>query len=290
MSGYDLLFAPLVELEFMRRALLGTLILSTSACTIGVFLALRRMSLAGDAIGHAILPGVAIGFFTSGMSVLPMALGGVVAGLAVALIAGAVARLTIQKEDASLAAFYLVSLALGVLLISMKGSDEELMHMLFGAALAIDGATFALIVAAAFGTVLVLAIIWRGLVADSLDPVFLRTVSRAGPLVHLAFLTLVVINLVAGFAALGTLLSIGLMMLPALAARFWTGDLKTMVALAIAIGATCSAIGLMVSYHADVAPGPAIVLTAGAVYAFSLAFARHGLRVRIGPAWWSRAG
>ena len=133
-----LLIAPFVEFEFMRRALVGTSMLSLSACPVGVFLMLRRMSLSGDAMAHAILPGAAVGFLVSGLELLPMTLGGLVAGLAVALVSGAVSRSTIQKEDASLAAFYLISLALGVLLVSLKGSSIDLMHVLFGTVLALD--------------------------------------------------------------------------------------------------------------------------------------------------------
>jgi zinc/manganese transport system permease protein len=112
-----------------------------------------------------------------------------------------------------------------------------------------------------------------------MDPVFLRSVSRAGPFVHLTFLVLVVLNLVGGFEALGTLLAVGLMMLPAAAARFWTRQLEPMCLLAIGIGLFSNAVGLLISYHLSVASGPAIILTAGAVYGLSLAFGTHGLIV-----------
>ena len=110
-------FTDAFEPTFMQRALLGSLLLSLSACPVGVFLMLRRMSLAGDAMAHAILPGAAAGFVLFGLDLLPMTLGGLIAGLIVAILAGAVSRLTLQREDASLAAFYLISLALGVLLV-----------------------------------------------------------------------------------------------------------------------------------------------------------------------------
>jgi len=277
MSLYEILIAPFVEFEFMRRALAGTAVLSLSACPIGVFLMLRRMSLSGDAMQHAILPGVAVGFLVSGLDLLPMAFGGLVAGLAVALASGAVSRATIQKEDASLAAFYLISLALGVLLVSLKGSSVDLMHLLFGTVLAMNDQALYLIGAIATVTIVALAFIWRALVAECMDPVFLRSVSRAGPYVHVVFLVLVVLNLVGGFEALGTLLAVGLMMLPAAAARFWAGRLEPMCLLAVCIGLASSAVGLLVSYHLSVPSGPAIILTAGAFYLLSLLFAPHGL-------------
>ena len=93
---YDLLFAPFVEFGFMQRALGGTLLLCLSACPVGVFLMLRRMSLTGDAMAHAILPGAAAGFLMYGLQIVPMPIGGLIAGIFVALGAGAVARLTVQ--------------------------------------------------------------------------------------------------------------------------------------------------------------------------------------------------
>ncbi|MGB6346463.1 MAG: metal ABC transporter permease, partial [Methyloceanibacter sp.] len=125
----DTLVQPFIEFAFMRRALVGLLALSLSAPPIGVFLMLRRMSLMGDAMSHAILPGAAIGYLLAGLSLLAMSLGGFLAGLAVALAAGLVARSTVLREDASLAAFYLVSLALGVLIVSVRGSNIDLLHV-----------------------------------------------------------------------------------------------------------------------------------------------------------------
>ena len=274
---YDLVIQPFADFAFMRRALVGALVLALSACPIGVFLMLRRMSLAGDAMAHGILPGAAAGFLLFGLEVLPMTIGGIFAGLAVALLAGGVARFTQQREDSSLASFYLISLALGVLLVSIKGSSVDLMHVLFGSVLALNDEALILIGIVATATLVGLALIWRALIAECLDPQFLRTVSKAGPAVHFVFLALAVINLVGGFQALGTLLAVGLMMLPAAAARFWTFRLDAMVAVAIFIGMASSAIGLLASYHLSVASGPAIILTAGMFYIASLAAAPRGL-------------
>ena len=136
----DAVTQPFIEFSFMRRALVGCLALSLGAPPIGVFLMLRRMSLMGDAMSHAILPGAAIGFLVAGLSLPAMSLGGFVAGFAVALAAGLIARTTILREDASLAALYLVSLALGVLIVSVRGSNIDLLHVLFGTVLALDDA------------------------------------------------------------------------------------------------------------------------------------------------------
>ena len=283
MNAYELLVAPFIEFEFMRRALLGTALLSLSASPVGVFLMLRGMSLSGDAISHAILPGAALGFLLFGLQVLPMTIGGLMVGVAVALASGVVSRVTIQREDASLAAFYLISLAIGVLVISWKGSSIDLMHVLFGTVLALDNQALRIIAAISITSAAVLAVIWRPLVAECLDPLFLRSVSRVGPFAHVVFLILVVLSLVGGFQAVGTLLAVGLMILPAAAARFWTRHLNSMCVLAVLFGLSSNLAGLILSFHLSAASGPAIILMAGLVYAASLVFGRQGLLARRPP-------
>jgi len=274
---YDLLLAPFFDFAFMQRALAGSLMLSLAACPVGVFLMLRRMSLTGDAMAHAILPGAAAGFLLYGLEIVPMTIGGLVAGVVVALGAGAVSRFTLQKEDASMAAFYLISLALGVLIVSLRGSSVDLMHVLFGTVLALNNDALTLIALISGTTLLTLFVFWRALVAECLDPLFLRSVSKLGTPVHFIFLGLVVLNLVGGFQALGTLLSVGLMMLPAAAARFWTSRVEPMCALAIAIGFVSCVAGLLLSYHAALPSGPAIILSAGVVYLASVLFGSRGV-------------
>ncbi|MBW7922882.1 MAG: metal ABC transporter permease [Rubellimicrobium sp.] len=276
-AAWDFLIGPFAEFAFMRRALWGALMLSLSACPVGVFLMLRRMSLTGDAMSHAILPGVAAGFLLFGLQVVPMTLGGLIAGAVVALGAGAVARLTVQNEDAALAAFYLVSLAAGVVMVSLRGSSIDLMQVLFGSVLALGPETLWMIALVLAVTLVVLALFWRALVAECLDPLFLRSVSRLGPAVHFVFLGLVVANLVAGFQALGTLLSVGLMILPAAAARFWARGVAGMAAVAVLVGAVSSGGGLLLSYHAGLPSGPAIILVAGAIHALSVIVAPRGV-------------
>ncbi len=280
---FDVFIAPFLEFAFMQKALLGALMLSLSAGPVGVFLMLRRMSLTGDAMAHAILPGAAAGFLLFGLEILPMTIGGLVAGVLVALGAGAVSRLTIQKEDASMAAFYLIALSVGVVMVSMRGSSIDLMHVLFGTVLALNTDALVLIGLVALTTMLVLAVFWRALVAECLDPLFLRSVSRLGSPVHFIFLGLVVLNLVAGFQALGTLLSVGLMVLPAVSARFWAHRVETMALLAVAIGMASSISGLLLSYHLSLPSGPAMILSAGVAYAVSVVAGRRGLLLTLRP-------
>jgi zinc/manganese transport system permease protein len=280
---YDLIIAPFVEFPFMRRALVGGLAISLAAAPIGVFLMLRRMSLIGDAMAHAILPGAALGFLIGGLSLGYMTLGGLLAGFGVAIASGFVSRTTLVKEDMALAAFYLVSLALGVTLISASRSNLDLLALLFGSILALDDPTLVLIVAVSSTTLLALALGYRGVVMECLDPGFAAGVTRFGWVFHFGFLSFVVLNLVAGFHALGTLLVVGIMMLPAGAARLWTDDVSTMMAIAVPLAMAANITGLLASYHLGMASGPAIILVAGLIYSVSLALGPHGIVRRYFP-------
>ena len=276
MMIHDLLLAPFSDFQFMQRALAGCLALSLSAPVIGVFLMLRRMSLTGDAMSHAILPGAAIGYLVAGLSVEAMTLGGLVAGGLVVLLSGAVARSTKSGEDSSLAAFYLISVALGVLLISLRGSSVDLLHVLFGSALALNDSALWLLGSISSLTLVALAILLRPLVLECLDPDYLATVSRAGSWVHMAFLLLAVLNLIAGFHALGTLMSVGIMILPGAALRYWTRRLGPMLlgsCLAAFVSALC---GLLFSYHLGWPTSPTIILTLGLIYFLSLLVGPQG--------------
>jgi zinc/manganese transport system permease protein len=280
----DAVTQPFIEFAFMRRALAGCLALSIGAPPIGVFLMLRRMSLMGDAMSHAILPGAAIGYLLAGLSLPIMSLGGFAAGLMVALLAGLVARATILKEDASLAAFYLLSLALGVFIISVKGSNIDLLHVLFGTVLALDNAALLLVASITTVSSIVLALIYRPLVLECFDPQFLRSVSSTSSVTHLLFLVLVVLNLVSGFQALGTLMAVGIMLLPAITARFWASDVSGLIIVAVLSAFAACVAGLLLSFYVNVPTGPAIILISGALYAVSvLVGTRGGLLWQLAP-------
>ena len=271
-----LIIDPFIDFAFMRRSLLGCIAISIGATPIGVFLMLRRMSLTGDAMAHAILPGAAVGYLVAGLSLGAMTIGGLLAGMAVALLSGLVARVTALREDASLAAFYLISLALGVLIVSTRGSNVDLMHLLFGTVLALDDAALILLCSITSLSVLVLAAMFRPLVLECSDPQFLRSVSGLSALIHFVFLALVVLNLVGGFHALGTLMAVGIMILPAAAARFWATSIGGLVLAAVTIAMFSSLIGLLLSFHYSLPSGPAIILVAGVAYGISLLFAPSG--------------
>ena len=248
---YELLIQPFTEFSFMRYALAAVVFLALSAAPVGVFLVMRRMSLVGDALSHAVLPGAAAGYMLAGLSLPAMGAGGFAAGMLMALFAGLASRFTGLKEDANFAAFYLTSLALGVTLVSLGNNSVELLHLLFGSVLAVDLLSLRLMGTAAALTILALAVMYRPLLLESIDPLFLRSVGGKGGLWHVLFLMLVVMNLVAGFQALGTLMSVSA-----------TGAL------------VCGYAGLLLSYHhpANIPSGPTIILFCGLWYLVSLLF------------------
>lgn len=269
-------FEPFAEYAFMQRALIGSFAVCLGAVPTGVFMTLRRMSLTGDAMAHAILPGVAVAYLLSGFSLIALSLGGLLAGLVVAALAGIVARATHLKEDTSLASFCLISLAFGVLIISLKHSNVDLFHVLFGNILALDDAALWLLAVISSSSLILIALLYRPLVIECVDPLYLRRIGWVSFAAHFGFLFLMVINLVAGFHALGTLLAIGVMILPAAAARFWAKTLDGILAVAVLMSFAGCYIGLLLSFFFDLPAGPAIVISLGGGYLASLLIGLNG--------------
>lgn len=263
---------PFTQYEFMRRALVACLCVSASAGPLGIILTHRRLSLIGDTMSHAVLPGVAIGFIVAGYSLVAMSIGGFVAGLVVAGLSGITSRATGQGEDTSLAGFYLISLALGVLIIAAKGSTLDLMHILFGSLLAVNSTALLLMAGIATLSLLTLAVIYRGLITECFDATFLKSMGGSGAVYHLTFLVLIVLNLIGSFMALGTLMGVGLLILPAAAARFLFSQVPQMMVAASGIAMLASVSGLLVSYHLGTPSGPSVVLVAGFIYIAAMLF------------------
>jgi zinc/manganese transport system permease protein len=276
MTTLEFIVDPFTQYAFMRRALAACVILAIGGTPLGVFMTLRRMTLMGDAMSHAILPGVALAFVSSGLALLPMTLGGLAAGVFVALFAVFLTRFTSMKEDASFTLLYLLSLAGGVIIISLKGSNVDLLHMLFGNILAIDKDSLVLMAGVACATLFTLAGFYRGLVIECFDPDFACAAQRGRSWASVIFFVLLVINLIAAFQALGTLMALGLMILPAIATRFWTRNIDTVIPLSILCALVASVIGLLTSYYTKIPAGPAVVMAAGFISLLSAMLGRHG--------------
>ncbi|PHV02234.1 metal ABC transporter permease [Iodobacter sp. BJB302] len=279
MAQFEIISA-ISEFAFMRRALVGSMALAMGCAPVGVLLLLRRMSLFGDALSHAVLPGAAIGFLLGGLTLPWLAGGGLIAGLLVALAASVAARKSRLNEDASFAGFYLLALAIGVLIVSKWGSSVDLIHLLFGSVLAIDDPSLLIVSGVASITLLWLAIEYRGIVLECADSGFITATSGNGMRFHIGFMVIAVLNFVAAFQAMGTLMAVGLMMLPAATARLWVERLPMLFAVSWLVALFACVAGLIASYQWDLPSGPAIVLIAGGLYCLSLLFAPFGLFIR----------
>ena len=273
------LITEMFSYAFMRRAFVVTTVLSASVAPVGAFLVLRRLSLAGEAMAHAITPGVVIGFVTAGLSVMSLLFGGLIAGLGVAVLTAYLARNTILRSDASLASLYLIALAIGIFILSAAGSAVPLKSFLFGSILGVDDASMILVGGVATVTLVTFAFILRPLIMSTCDPVFFESQVKRPWIVEQGFMFLLVLNLLAAFKTLGTLMAVGLMILPATAARYWSGTITAQLGLGFIFSLLSCWLGLTLSYVLPETPsGPAIVLVAGAIFVLSALFGPLGLR------------
>jgi len=281
---YHLLIQPFAENEAMRRALAVSIAMSLGSAPLGVFLVLRRMSLAGDTLSHGIFSGIAIAFvIAGGISFWPMTVGGIIAGFGITVFNTLVKRNTILKEDSTFAGAYMLSLATGVLIITAHGGDEELVHILFGDAFRIDNRLLFFATAMASLSLLGLAIIYRPLVLECIDPIFMRAIGGRGGVYHQLFLILVVLNLVSSFQALGTLMALGLMIMPAISARLWSNNIDSTIFLSVFMALISSLSGLLLSYHYSLPSGPSVVMAAGIIYLLSIIFGKNGVLIKYLP-------
>jgi zinc/manganese transport system permease protein len=277
MSLHDLLVAPF-GYEFMRRGLLAAMLLGVSGGLLGCVLVLRRLALMGDALSHSLLPGVAAAWLLFGTSTVALFLGGLIAGLLTALGSALLSRLTRVKEDAAFGSLFIVFFAAGVALISKLPTRLNLSDFLFGNVLGVGAADLRLAMAVSGCTVAVFLVFHRSILLETFDPVFHRATGGRGGLVHFGFLTLTVLNLVAAMQTMGIVLALGLFLLPAVSAYLWCDRLASMLLLSVGVAAAGSFAGILLSYHAGLASGAAIVLCLGAALLGSaLLSPRHGI-------------
>ncbi len=253
----------------LPMALAGGLALALGGAPLGVLLIARRMSLVGDALSHGILPGAALAYLIAGPDPVAMTVGALIAGFVVAGLSSLLARTQRLPEDAAFAVFYLSALAFGVLILGRNANAEVVFDLLFGAAKGLDATALLISAGAATATLFALALFIRGFLAESADPVFMRASGLPGGLLHLLLMLLVALNLVAGFRAFGALMTVGLMMIPAAASRFWARSYVGQAGAAVLISAVSSGAGLILAHRFEVEPGATMTLTAASLFALS---------------------
>lgn len=273
---HDFLVAPFAY-EFMRRGLLSAMLLGVSGGLLGCVLVLRRLALMGDALSHSLLPGVAAAWLLFGTSTIALFLGGLIAGLLTALGSALLSRLTRIKEDAAFGSLFILFFASGVALISKLPTRVNLADVLFGNILGVSPADLRVAMGVSGVTAAVFVVFFRSILLETFDPVFHRATGGRGGLVHLGFLTLTVLNLVAAMQTMGIVLALGLFLLPAVSAYLWCDRFVSMLLLSVGIALFGSVVGILASFHAGLASGAAIVLCLGAVFVLSALFSpRYG--------------
>jgi manganese/iron transport system permease protein len=262
---------------FMQRGMLAGVIVGVLCAVIGCFVVLRSMAFIGDAMAHAVLPGVAISYLLKG----DLFVGALGAALAVALGIGALSRRGTVREDSAIGILFAAALALGVLLISsMRTYAVDLSHILVGNVLGVSvrdlvltGSTAAVVLAAVL-------LLYKELVVVSFDPVLAATLRLPAERLRMTLLVLLALTIVVSLQTVGIGLVSALLVTPAATAHLLTRRLPRMMAIAAALGVASSVIGLYASYYLDVASGAAIVLTATGFFLLAFLFAP-----RRGAAW-----
>jgi len=267
---FEALCQPFIDYGFMRSALAACICLTLSTSILGTFVVLKRMSLMGEALSHGILPGIAIAFTISGLSTLGLTIGGMIAGVLVVLLSFILSKNTYIPEDSSLTAMYIIFLSIGFLLLSSVNSGVHLTHILFGNILAIDTNTLVLIIIVAAVTLCTMIFLTQPLLYASFDPIFLTLKGYSVSYIQTIFLVLVVLNLVAACQAIGTLMALGVMLLPAITSQMVTTSFKRAILLSVLLGFSGNLIGLLISYHFNLSTGPTIVLVLGLFFLISI--------------------
>jgi len=281
MRLHDWVIGPF-QYEFMRRGVCSAVLLSLGGGLLGGILVLRRLALMGDALSHSLLPGVAVAWLIFGANPTALLIGGLIAGLLTALGSALLSRLTRVKEDSAFGALFIVFFAGGVALLSRLPTRLNLEQFLFGSILGVSAADLKLAAAISALTLVVFIAGYRSILLESFDPVFHRASGGRGGWVHVGLLALTVLNLVAALQTMGVVLALGLFLLPAASAYLWCDHFRRLLALAVAIAVACSVAGILVSYHAGIASGAAIVLCLGVIFVGSAVFSpHHGAAARL---------
>ncbi|MGQ9902879.1 MAG: metal ABC transporter permease [Anaerolineae bacterium] len=265
----DWLLEPL-RYEFMTRGLLAALMVGIICSVIGCYVVLRSMAFMGDALAHAILPGVAIAYLLRG----DLLIGALAAAIIVALAIGFVSRQGMIKEDTAIGVFFAAALALGVLLMSTARTfATDLTHILFGNVLGVSPADLALTAGLGLIVLLAIALLYKPFLVISFDTVLATTLRWPVGLLRATMLVLLALTIVISLQTVGVGLVAAMLVTPAATAYLLTRRLPAMMLTAASIGALSSLAGLYLSYYLNVASGAAIVLVATAIFLAAFLFA-----------------
>ena len=281
----NFLLEPL-SYPFMVRGMAAAVIVGIVCALVGSYVILRGMAFFGDALAHAILPGVAIGYLISGAASASLFWWGLVTAILTAVGIGAISKGAQLKEDTAIGIVFAGMFALGIALIStMRSYTVDLVHLLFGNVLGVT--TASLLLTAVFGGLVVLIIIafYKEFLVISFDPVLAETLRLPTEALRYLLLMLIAVTIVVSLQTVGVALMLAMLVTPAATAYLLTRRLPTMMAVAALIGAISGVVGLYLSYYISIASGAAIVLVCTGIFLVVALFApQRGWVWRMRPA------
>ena len=258
----------LIKYQFLQNALITSVIVGVVSGVIGCFIVLRGMSLMGDAISHAVLPGVAVSYIM-GTNFL---IGASVFGLAAAGLIGFVTQKSKLKNDTAIGIVFSSFFAMGIILISFAKSSTDLYHILFGNVLAVRTSDMLTTAAVAVIVILFVIIFYKELLVSSFDPTMAKAYGLNVQLIHYALMFLLTLVAVSALQTVGTILVVAMLITPAATAFLLTNNLSVMIVLSVILSTVSSVVGLFFSYSFNLASGAAIVLTAAVFFILAFIF------------------
>lgn len=259
-------FEGLLTYHFLQNAFITAIVIGIVAGAVGCFIILRSMSLMGDAISHAVLPGVAISFILG----INFFIGAIVFGLLSSIIITYIKENSVIKGDTAIGITFSSFLALGIILIGLANSTTDLFHILFGNILAVQDSDKYMTIIVGLIVLTLITIFFKELLLTSFDPVLAKSMGMRVSFYHYLLMILLTLVTVTAMQSVGTILIVALLITPAATAYLYVKSLRTMLFLSSALGAVASVLGLYIGYTFNIAAGSSIVLTS--TFMFLLAF------------------
>ena len=255
----------LLNFHFLQNALITALVIGIVGGAVGCFIILRGMSLMGDAISHAVLPGVAISFILG----INFFIGAIVFGLLASTIITYIKSNSIIKSDTAIGITFSSFLALGIILIGIANSSTDLFHILFGNILAVQDLDMWITIAVALLVLATITIFFRPLLLTTFDPILAKSIGVKVTFYHYLLMVILTLVAVTAMQSVGTILIVALLITPAATAYLYANSLKTMIFLSSGFGALASVLGLFIGYSFNIAAGSSIVLTSALLFLIS---------------------
>lgn len=259
-------FEGLLTYHFLQNAFITAIVIGIVAGAVGCFIILRSMSLMGDAISHAVLPGVAISFILG----INFFIGAIVFGLLSSIIITYIKENSVIKGDTAIGITFSSFLALGIILIGLANSTTDLFHILFGNILAVQDSDKYMTIIVGLIVLTLITIFFKELLLTSFDPVLAKSMGMRVSFYHYLLMILLTLVAVTAMQSVGTILIVALLITPAATAYLYVKSLRTMLFLSSALGAVASVLGIYIGYTFNIAAGSSIVLTS--TFMFLLAF------------------